>query len=124
MSHLTEAPHQPDGHALPQIPTRTTGSNSFDNPRDPDQTWGIQGDPALLVEAARKLRLGIEIGVYRSHPPGEYAMLSLARLLDAIAFSIHIDGAVDHTVVSGATEIGRHVLHYLLPTVQLDTRRR
>ena len=124
MSHLTEAPHHPNGHALPPIPTRTTGSNSFDNPRDPDQAWDIQGDPALLIDAARKLRLGIEIEGHRFHPPGEYAMLNLARLLDAIAFSMHIDGAVHHTVVSGATEIARHVLHYLLPTVQIDARRR
>jgi hypothetical protein len=82
--------------------------------------WGVHGDPALLVDAARKLRLGIEIGVYRSHPPGEYAMFGLARLLDAIAFSMHIDGAVHPATVSGATEIARHVLRYLLPTVDID----
>jgi len=85
--------------------------------------WSIHGDPALLVEAARKLRRGIEVGVYRSHPPGEYAMLGLARLLDAVAFSMHVDGAVHHTVVSGATEIAHHVLRYLLPTVPADERR-
>lgn len=83
-------------------------------------SWGIHGDPALLVEAARKLRLGIEMGVYRAHPPGEFAMMGLARLLDAVAFSMHIDGAVHHTVVSGATEIAHHVLRYLLPTARSD----
>lgn len=89
---------------------------------DPTSSWGIHGDPAMLVEAARRLRLGIDMGVYRSHPPGEYAMFGLARLLDAIAFSIHIDGAVHHTVVSGATEVAHHVLAYLLPTMRTDAR--
>lgn len=88
-----------------------------------DASWSVHGDPALLVEAAQKLRFGIEMGVYRSHPPGEYAMFGLARLLEAIAFSMHIDGAVHHTVVSGATEIAHHVLKYLLPTVRTDARR-
>jgi hypothetical protein len=56
---------------------------------DTTSSWGVHGDPALLVEAARKLRLGIEMGVYRSHPPGEYAMFSRGaaarrrRVLDA-----------------------------------------
>jgi hypothetical protein len=83
-------------------------------------SWGVHGDPALLVEAARTLRLGIEMGVYRSHPPGEYAMFGLARMLDAVAFSMHIHGAVHHTVVSGAVEIAHHVLRYLLPTIQAE----
>jgi hypothetical protein len=87
---------------------------------DTTSSWGVHGDPALLVEAARKLRLGIEMGVYRSHPPGEYAMFGVARLLDAVASSMHIDGAVHHTVVSSATEIAHHVLTYLLPTVRTD----
>jgi len=67
---------------------------------------------------------GIEVGVDRSHPPGEYAMFGMARLLDAIAFSMYVDGAVHHTVVSSATEIAHHVLDYLLPTVQNNARRR
>lgn len=90
---------------------------------DATSSWGVLGDPALLVEAARRLRLGIEEGVYRSHPPGEYAMFGLARPLDAVAFAIHIDGAVHHTLVSGATEGAHHVLTYLLPTMRTDTRR-
>jgi hypothetical protein len=90
---------------------------------DATSSWSIHGDPALLVEAARKLRLGIEIGVYRSYPPGEYAMFGLARMLDAVAFSMHVDGAVHHTVVSSATEIAHHVLRYLLPTVRTELRR-
>ena len=47
-------------------------------------------------------------------------MFGMARLLDAIAFSMYVDGAVHHTVVSGAPEISRHVLHYLLPAVRSD----
>jgi hypothetical protein len=81
-------------------------------------SWSVHGDPALLVEAARRLRLGIEMGVYHSHPPGEYAMFGLARLLDAVAFSMHIDGAVHYTVVSGATEVAHHVLTYLFPSME------
>jgi hypothetical protein len=82
-----------------------------------DPSWCTCGDPALLVDAARKLRHGIETGLDRSHPPGEYAMFGLARLLDAIAFSTYLDGAVHPAVVSGATEIAHHVLRYLLPAV-------
>jgi hypothetical protein len=93
------------------------------SPPAPDASWGIHGDPALLIDAARRLRLGIEAGGYRSRPPGEYAMFGLARLLDAIAFTMHIDGAVHHTVVSGATEIAHHVLSYLLPVGGADGRR-
>ena len=99
-------------------------------PLVPDQSstgatssWGIHGDPALLVEAARGLRCGVEMSVYRSHPPGEFAMLGLARLLDAIAFSICIDGVVHHTVVSGATEVGHHVLRCLLPAIPSEIDR-
>ena len=82
---------------------------------DAMSSWGMHGDPDLLVEAARKLRLGIEMGVYRSHPPGEYAMFGVARLLDAIAFAMHIDGAAHPRVVSGATEVAHHVLSYQFP---------
>jgi hypothetical protein len=89
-----------------------------------DSPWSIHGDPALLVAAARKLRLGIDQGTYRSHPPGEYAMFGIARLLDAIAFSMHVDGAVHHTVASSAAEIAHHVVDYLLPAVRTDAHRR
>jgi hypothetical protein len=87
-----------------------------------DASWGIHGDPALLVAAARKLRLGMDAGIHRSHPPGEYAMFGLARLLDAVAFAMHVDGAVHDTVVTGATEVAHHVLHYLLPGIRADAR--
>ena len=50
-------------------------------------------------------------------------MLGLARLLDAIAFSIYIDGVVHHTVVSGATEVGHHVLRCLLPAIPREIDR-
>jgi hypothetical protein len=49
---------------------------------------------------------------------------------DAVAFSIHIDGVVHHTVdvvhhtvLSGATEIGHHVLRYLLPATPSEIDR-
>lgn len=79
-------------------------------------SWGLHGDPALLVEAARRLRLGIERGVYRSQPPGEYAMFGIARLLDAIAVAMRADGGTHVGVVSCATEVAHHVLTYVLPT--------
>jgi hypothetical protein len=78
-------------------------------------SWGIHGDAGLLVEAARRLRLGIAAGVYRSRPPGEYAMFGVARLLDAVAFSMRVDGATHPRVVSAATEVAHHVLTYQLP---------
>jgi hypothetical protein len=91
-------------------------------PLDPDQpvtdatsSWGLHGDPGLLVEAAARLRRGIEAGVYRSHPPGEYAMFGVARMLDAIASSMRIDGRMQLTVVSSATEVAHHVLTYVHP---------
>jgi hypothetical protein len=90
-------------------------------PLMPDQpvadatSWGLHGDPDLLVEAAQRLRHGIEMGVYRSHPPGEYAMFGVARMLDAIAFSMRLASAVDLTVVSSATEVAHHVLRYVHP---------
>lgn len=77
------------------------------------QSWGLRGDPALLVEAAQRLRLGVRAGVYRSQPPGEYAMFGVARLLDAIAFSMQTEGATHPRVVSGATEVAHHVLTYV-----------
>lgn len=88
-----------------------------------DPSWTIQGDRALLVEAARELRLRIDRGVHRPHPPGEYAMFGVARLLDAIAFSVHVDGAVHHTVVPRGTEIAHHVLDHLLRTPRTDAAR-
>lgn len=92
-------------------------------PTDATSSWGLHGDPALLVEAARRLRCAVETSVYLPHPPCGYAMLGLARLLDAIAFSITADGAVHHTVVSGATEVGHHVLRYLLPAIPSEIDR-
>ncbi|GAA4706190.1 hypothetical protein Prum_007340 [Phytohabitans rumicis] len=76
-------------------------------------SWGLHGDPDLLVEAAERLRHGIEMGVYRSHPPGEYAMFGMARMLDAIAFSMRLDSALHRAVVSSATEVAHHVLAYV-----------
>lgn len=82
---------------------------------DAVSSWGLRGDPDLIVEAARRLRAGIEQGLYRAQPPGEYAMFGLARLLDAVAYSMRLDSTVHRTVVSGAMEIAHHVLTYLHP---------
>jgi hypothetical protein len=48
----------------------------------------------------------------------EYAMFGVARLLDAIAYSLRIGEDVHHTVVSGAMEIADHVMTYVLPMVR------
>lgn len=58
-------------------------------------SWGIRGYQRLLVEAARALRCGIKAGVHCSHPHGEHAMLGIAWLLDAIAFSLRIGDAAN-----------------------------
>jgi hypothetical protein len=100
---------------LPLVPDQSS--------TDATSSWGIHGDPALLVEAARGLRRGVEMSVYRSHRPGEFAVLGLARLLDAVAFSVCIDGVVHHAVVSGVTEVGHHVLRYLLPAIPSEIDR-
>ncbi len=50
-------------------------------------------------------------------------MFGLARLLDDLAFSLHVGDEVHHVVVSGAMDIARHMTRYLLPTVQADGHR-
>jgi hypothetical protein len=80
--------------------------------------WSLHGEQERLVEAARILRYGIELGLYRSNPLGEYGMFGVARLLDALAHSLHTRNDVHHTVVSAAMEVADHVVTYLLPMVQ------
>jgi hypothetical protein len=80
--------------------------------------WSLHGEQTRLVEAARTLRCGVALEVYRSQPLDEYAMFGVARLLDAIAYSLRIGDDVHHTVVSGAMEIADHVLAYALPAVR------
>jgi hypothetical protein len=86
-------------------------------------SWGLHGDPALLVEAARRLRSGVQAGVFRSQPPGEYAMFGVARLLDAIAFSMRVDGATHPRVITDATEVAHHVLTHLSAAPPSSPRR-
>ena len=45
--------------------------------------------------------------------PGEYVMISIARLLDALAYKVqeHVD--LGYGVMSAATEIAEHVLAYV-----------
>jgi hypothetical protein len=85
--------------------------------------WSLHGEQARLVEAARTLRSGAALQVYRSHPPDEYVMFGVARLLDAIAYSLRTGDDVHHTVVSGAMEIADHVLRYVLPVVRENGHR-
>jgi hypothetical protein len=85
--------------------------------------WGLHGEQARLVEAARTLRCGVALEVYRSPPLDGYAMFGVARLLDAIAYSLRVGDDVHHTVVSGAMEIADHVLTYVLPAVRQDGHR-
>lgn len=80
-------------------------------------SWGIRGDQRLLVDSARVLRCGIKAGVHCSHPHGECAMFGIARLLDAIAFSLRIGDEVNPAVISGAMEIALYARTYLQPTV-------
>jgi hypothetical protein len=42
-------------------------------------------------------------------------MFGVARMLDAIAYSMRMDGALQRTVVSSATEVAHHVLAYVHP---------
>jgi hypothetical protein len=81
--------------------------------RPPMRAWSIRGDPELLTDAADRLRCGIVRGVYRSQPPGEYAMFGIARLLDSLAHSMRHGAALHHDIVSSATEVARHVITYL-----------
>jgi hypothetical protein len=80
--------------------------------------WSLHGEQERLVEAARTLRSGVTLGAYRTHSRDEYAVFGVARLLDAIAFSLRIGDDVHHTVVSGAMEIADHVLTYVRPMVR------
>jgi hypothetical protein len=50
------------------------------SPTDATSSWGIHGDPALLAEAARRLRRAVEMSVYRPY------------LLPAIPSEIDRDG--------------------------------
>lgn len=78
----------------------------------------LHGEQAVLVEAARTLRSAVTLEVYRSHPLDEYAMSGAARLLEAIARSLHVGDDVHHAVVSAAMEIADHVMTYVLRVVR------
>ena len=85
--------------------------------------WSLHGEQTRLVAAARTLRSGIALELYRSHPLDEYAMFGVARLLDAIAYSLRTGDGMNHTVVSGAMEIADHVMTYVLPMVHENGHR-
>ncbi|OLT18163.1 hypothetical protein BJF78_11985 [Pseudonocardia sp. CNS-139] len=84
-----------------------------DDPLAQPAAWAMNGDPALLTSAAALLRDGIDRGFYRGHPPGEYTMFGVARILDAVALQVQNGERLHHTVVSAAMEIARHVTTYL-----------
>jgi hypothetical protein len=71
-----------------------------------------------LAESARVLRSGFTEGVLHSHGHGECVLFGLARLLDAIAFSLRAGDAVNPAVIAGAMDVARHVRTYLRPGVQ------
>ena len=79
----------------------------------PGTTFGLGGDPDVLTVAADQLRADIARGGYRTHPPGEFAMYAVARLLDSLAGSLRRGRPLRHDVVSTAMEIARHVQTYL-----------
>jgi hypothetical protein len=95
-SPVTHAPDSTRTGTASALSLRDTESFVSGTAKENETSWRINGDLTVLVDAARKLRLGIDVGIYRAH----------------------------HTVVSGATEIARHVLDYLLPTVDTDACRR
>ena len=84
----------------------------FDDP-DPTDRRPLQGDPVRLMAAAAVLRAADAEQIFGARFPGEYVMISIARLLDALAYKVqeHVD--LGYGVMSAATEIAEHVLAYV-----------
>jgi hypothetical protein len=81
----------------------------------PGGGWSIRGEPALLVEAAARLR-GSPAGRRDAAPlPGEFVMFGVARLLDTLAVAMEGERDLPHDVVSAAEELAHHVLTYIVP---------
>lgn len=78
-----------------------------------DNRWPLHGDPTRLTAAAAVLRGGDAHQIFGTRFPGEYVMVAVARLLDAVAHEIRDQVDVGHDVVSAATEIAEHVLSYV-----------
>jgi hypothetical protein len=73
----------------------------------------LRGDPTRLITAAAVLRAGDAERIFGTRFPGEYIMIGLARLLEALAYKMqeHVD--LGHGVVSAASEIAEHALAYV-----------
>jgi len=73
----------------------------------------LHGDPSRFMAAAAVLRAGDAEQIFGTRFPGEYVMISVARLLDAIANKIRHHADLGYEVVSAATELAEHALAYV-----------
>jgi len=81
--------------------------------------WDLHGRPDIAAGAARRILETIRLrGSGGAGPVDERVMLGLARLLDAVAFSLRRGDQVFTGVISAAMETSCDVLHYLavIPT--------
>ena len=65
---------------------------------------------ALWRTAATELRRRPPGG---PHDPGPYAVLGIARLLDALADTLHSGDRLRHDVVTATDELARHIHRYV-----------
>jgi hypothetical protein len=84
----------------------------FDDP-GPTGSRPLQGDPNRLMAAAAVLRGADAEQIFGTRFPGEYVMIGIARLLDALAYKIQEHADLGYGVVSAASEISEHVLAYV-----------
>jgi hypothetical protein len=84
----------------------------FDDP-GPTGSRPLQGDPDRLMAAAAVLRGADAEHIFGARFPGEYVMIGIARLLDALAYKIQAHADLGYGVVSAASEIAEHVLAYV-----------
>ena len=75
--------------------------------------WPLHGDPTRLDAAAAVLRSGDARQILGNRFPGEFVVIAVARLLEAVAFQLDERVDVGREVVSAATEIAEHVLAYV-----------
>ena len=75
--------------------------------------WPLHGDPVRLVAAAAVLRAGNAEQIFGTRFPGEYVMISVARLLEAVASKIRERVDLGYEVLTAATEIAEHALDHV-----------
>jgi len=73
----------------------------------------LHGDPTRLAAAAALLRSSDAEQVFGTRFPGEFVLVGIARLLDAVARDLREHVEVGPAVVSAATEVAEHVLAYV-----------